>query len=75
MVDIWQGFFQEFILIKKHATFQKYVEGGGGEVTATNSVLVVVVVVFYYCDMGQDCYNCYILKTGSQLTPRAIVGL
>ena len=37
--------------------------------------MVIVVVVFYYCDMGEDCYNCYILKTGSQLTPRAIVGL
>ena len=37
--------------------------------------VVVVVVVFYYCDMGEDCYNCYIIKTGSQLTPRAIVGL
>ena len=38
-------------------------------------IVVVVVVVFYYCDMGEDCYNCYILKTRSQLTPRAIVGL
>ena len=41
----------------------------------TGALRVVVVVVFYYCDMGEDCYNCYILKTGSQLTPRAIVGL
>ena len=37
--------------------------------------LVVVVVVFYYCDMGEDWYNCYTLKTSTQLTPRAIVGL
>ena len=27
--------------------------------------LVIVVVIFYYCDMGEDCYNCYILKTAS----------
>ena len=37
--------------------------------------VVVVVVVFYYCDMGEDWYNCYTLKTSTQLTPRAIVGL
>ena len=46
-----------------------------GEALLLVTIFIVVVVVFYYCDMGEDCYNCYILKTGSQLTPRAIVGL
>ena len=39
------------------------------------NLLITVVVVFYYCDMGEDWYNCYTIKTSTQLTPRAIVGL